>query len=364
MRFGDTQEFSIDDLLLDEGNYRFRKASDQQACIEKIYSSNPTYFSNLMTSIAEDDLGELLLVYLHDGEAVVLDGNRRTAAIKVLRNPDLAPTSALKKKAERLASATNFDFDRIQAQVSEHQDKIYQTVYERHASGNGSRRLSWSAIAAARFRFDQKILDDNTNWHATALIFALEAKNSGISDFIDSKDYSHEVFTRVVRAAISKGIISKSIFSDKDMRIKNQPKKQIEVALKMAQVFLDAIQSKELSLSRKGDSYADANKIDEFLSPYEKPTSSGNAQSSSDGDESGESDNCSSDVGGSDDSASSQNNHGSDDLGDETPDNNKGSKPKPSPKIIKSRELTVAIHTLGSVKLCLLYTSPSPRDRG
>ena len=35
MRFEEIQPFSIDDLLLDEDNYRFTKAQDQKACIKK-----------------------------------------------------------------------------------------------------------------------------------------------------------------------------------------------------------------------------------------------------------------------------------------------------------------------------------------
>lgn len=274
MRFDGIEYFHIDELLLDEGNYRFRKAEDQQACIEKIYKSNSTYFGNLLTSIAEDDLGELLLVYQKDGESIVLDGNRRTAVIKVLWNPNLAPTLHLKQKAENFASKTEFAFDKIQAQVSDDQTKIYQTVYERHASGNGSRRLSWSAIAAARFRYDRQIHDDNTNWHSTALIFALEAKNSEIADFIDSKQYSHETLTRIVRAAISKGIISKKIFNERNMRLNKTPQKLLKDALAKVKIFLGAIESKELSLSRRGDSYADKAKLDAYLiqfEPTEKP---------------------------------------------------------------------------------------------
>ncbi|MFQ6370988.1 hypothetical protein [Shewanella sp. YIC-542] len=271
MRFAEIKSFSIDDLMLDEGNYRFRKASDQQACIEKIYRSNPTYFSNLMTSLAEEDLGEPLLVYSAEHDAVVLDGNRRTAALKVIRTPELAPTPALKKKAEGLLAKTLFDFDAIHAQVSDSKDKIYQTVYERHASGNGSRRLNWSAIAAARFRFDQKITDDSASWHSTALIFALESKHPDISDFIDGREYSHEVFTRIVRSAISKGIISKDIFIEKQMRLSKQHKNLVDDALNKSKTFLESIKNKELSLSRVGDSYADADKISRYLEKFSLP---------------------------------------------------------------------------------------------
>jgi hypothetical protein len=130
MRFDDIESFSIDKLLLDEDNYRFQQAEDQEDCIDKIYKSNPSNFKRLMTSLAEDDLGEILLVYrdADEGTLIVLDGNRRTAALKVLNDPNLAPTAPLRKEAERLKSETLFDFDNIHAQVSEDKNLILRTV--------------------------------------------------------------------------------------------------------------------------------------------------------------------------------------------------------------------------------------------
>ncbi len=63
MHFKTLDTFHVDELLLDEGNYRFSKADDQADCLDKIFSASPTNFRNMMRSIAEDDLGELLLVY-------------------------------------------------------------------------------------------------------------------------------------------------------------------------------------------------------------------------------------------------------------------------------------------------------------
>ncbi|MBD3654299.1 hypothetical protein [Kangiella sp.] len=352
MRFANIDSFGVDELLLDEGNYRFRKAPDQQACIEKIYRSNPAYFSNLMTSIAEDDLGELLLVWMDDGEAIVLDGNRRSAVIKVLWNPDLAPTASLKKKAELLAAKTQFDFDNIQAQVSESKEKIYKTVYERHASSNGSRRISWSAIAAARFRYDWKIADNNQYWHATALIFELESNSPEISEFIDSKDYSHEVFTRVVRAALSRGIISKNIFSEKDMRIKKRPKKLIDDAIDKAQILLTSIKNKELSLSRKGSTYADADKIEEYLSQFnvveEKDAKKEGASSEQSNTQNTQEDSKNNNNTDNSESGSNQNGNTNDEQ---------SSNGNPPPKIPMSVNITSAVNLLGSDKLDQLYSS-------
>ena len=56
MRFDTIEEFDIEELLLDKGNYRIREVSDQEDCIYKIYSKRPKNFRNMMKSLAEDDL--------------------------------------------------------------------------------------------------------------------------------------------------------------------------------------------------------------------------------------------------------------------------------------------------------------------
>ncbi len=272
MRFDKIENFNVDDLHLDEGNYRFKKASDQKDCIEKIYSANPQYFKGLMKSIAEDDLGELLLVYRNKKENIVLDGNRRLAAIKVLDSDKCAPVENLKTFAQalRTANKTKMDFSNIQAQVSDDKKLVLNTVYERHAAAkSGKARINWSAYAAARFRYDQKS-DDTDEWHITALLLKAEEKRPSITDFLDSGDYSHEVFRRLMKAAFNKKIISTNIFSEKDQRIKNTAqKKLLDDAVSKAYKFLLAMKDKKLSLSRKDKkNYADKNRVTEFLSDY------------------------------------------------------------------------------------------------
>ena len=173
MRFKDIKKYKVSDLLLDEDNYRFMAAIDQPACVQKIYSKSPANFKNMMTSIAEDDLGELLLVYMHKGKNIVLDGNRRLAAFKVLNDPDkYAPSDAMRKYAKTLLAEHEVNLSDIQAQVSNDKQLIYKTVYERHAAGQGKSRLDWTAYIAIRKRaFD--IFRQNT---AIGIV-----SNSGIS---------------------------------------------------------------------------------------------------------------------------------------------------------------------------------------
>lgn len=270
MRFDRLKIFSIEELSLDEGNYRFKKAEDQRECIRKIYDANQGYFKNLMRSIAEDDLGEPILVYEEpaSGHNIVMDGNRRTAALKVLNDPDYAPTPAIAQLAHKLGVNMTPSALKIQAQVSSHKDLIYKTVYERHASGKGRSRINWAALAAARFRFDRAMTDDKKDWQPIALVFEVEAADSGAEEFLNSEKYSHEVFRRVVNAAIRKKIISENIFSSSLRKIKRSEKRLLADAIQKCLVILESMKKGELSLSR-GRHYADQRRVDEYLDGFD-----------------------------------------------------------------------------------------------
>ncbi|WP_431198693.1 hypothetical protein ACQ86K_20975 [Mucilaginibacter sp. P19] len=268
MRFNKVEKFKIDDLLLDQGNYRFKEADDQKSCIAKIYSANPAYFKNLMSSIAEDNLGELLLVYKNGKKNIVLDGNRRLAALKVLNNPqEFSPSTAIKDHADHLLKAYTVDLANVFAQVSDDKQLIYKTVYERHAAGQGKARINWSAYGAARFRYDQK-MEGGNEWYAIALLLETENKHPEWTAFMDSGDYSHEVFRRIFRAAQDKGVISNSIFSGRHQRIKSTAdKKLVKDAIEKVTRFLEAMRNKDLSLSRSGK-YADKASVDAFVEQF------------------------------------------------------------------------------------------------
>lgn len=267
MRFEQIKTFKVEELLLDEDNYRFKAAPDQRACIEKIYLSNPQYFRNLMISVAEDDLGEPLLVYQDKGKNIVLDGNRRLAVLKVLYSPEeYAPSAAVKEQANSLNLSNKLSFD-VQAQVSSDKNLIFKTVYERHAAGHGKSRIGWSAYGAARFRYDQQIEEGN-DWYALAILLETEKKYPTWTSFIDSNDYSHEVFRRVFKTALNKGMISRAIFSDRKQRIKTSiDKKLLDDAIQKVTQFLTSMQGKELSLSRSGK-YADKESVDRYVDQF------------------------------------------------------------------------------------------------
>lgn len=270
MRF-ETRMCSIDELYLDEGNYRFNSATDQATCIRKIHTANPSSFNTLMESLAKDDLGELLLVFddAINQKKIVMDGNRRLSALKVLHNPELAPTAALEKKAEILKTQCRVNFSRLGVQISDDRHTIMRTVYERHAASGGLRRQDWSALAAARFRYVED--DTDMDWRVTCLLLEAERQHNEISEFIDG-NFSYEVFKRVVKSVLSKGYINTQIFKSDERGMKVRPKVLYEHTLSTALKILKDMEEKKLSLSRKDkESYADSETIEKYLTTLSKP---------------------------------------------------------------------------------------------
>lgn len=90
------EDIPISSLLLDAKNPRLGTVEDQAAALERLVVIRPDHLRNLAKDIAERGLhpGIDFLVYPNgDGKFVVLDGNRRLAAIKLLTQPESAPSA-------------------------------------------------------------------------------------------------------------------------------------------------------------------------------------------------------------------------------------------------------------------------------
>ena len=85
-------EVCIDDLLLDLDNPRFDGLSNQKDALEKIVVSQGKKLVNLADDIVAEGLSPAHRMLVmeskeHKRKYVVLDGNRRLAALKILSNP-------------------------------------------------------------------------------------------------------------------------------------------------------------------------------------------------------------------------------------------------------------------------------------
>ena len=115
-------ELSIDELLLDQENPRLGATGSQSEALAGIVALSPEYFRNLMASIRDDGLdpGDSLYVVRsddNDEDFVVLEGNRRLSALKVLSNPDLLAGTDLAESVTKplVREATGFDREQCRA---------------------------------------------------------------------------------------------------------------------------------------------------------------------------------------------------------------------------------------------------------
>src|ERR1043165_2849176 len=105
-------ELKVDQLLLDSENPRIGNADSQRDALQKILDDQDQKLFTLAESIVTEGLSpiERLLVLRETQSSnryIALEGNRRVAALKIIRNPqvlgDLQIRSSLQKRFEALA---------------------------------------------------------------------------------------------------------------------------------------------------------------------------------------------------------------------------------------------------------------------
>ena len=162
-------ELSIDELLLDLDNPRLGSASSQSEALASIVSLNPGYFRNLMGSIRDyglDPGDSLYVVRSEDGQDfVVLEGNRRLSALKVLSNPDLLAGTDLpettKKALVREASGFQpLEVEPLRCVRFDDRDEANDWIRRRHTGvAGGEGRINWKPLEIQRFSGDYTTID-------------------------------------------------------------------------------------------------------------------------------------------------------------------------------------------------------------
>ncbi|WP_159122969.1 hypothetical protein [Acinetobacter variabilis] len=272
MRFKNSYFYNINELVLDEDNYRFGFAKSQKECIELIYKDSPESFENLFKDLMTNNIGDYPLVYLDkSGSKIVFDGNRRISILKIINDPDLAPNEKIKNIAKNLnKNDLPFDLNRIGCFVSKNKDEILKTVYERHAAGQGISRINWSAFATAKFRLDRNIKD--SDWRATAILIYLISIDSVSEKITRDPGFSFEVFKRLIRHAYLNGYLHFDIFNN-EKNVLHTESPFFDLGLDLTKQLLINIENREVSLSRGGNYASEPFISDFFAHHYSKITS-------------------------------------------------------------------------------------------
>ena len=162
-------DLTIDELLLDEDNPRLGAVGNQSEALERLIKLSPAHFRSLMLSIKDNGLDpgdSLYIIQANDEEDyVVLEGNRRLSAMKVLANPDALEgtevSSAIKDSLLRAAAGFKRDIvEPISCVLFNDRADARDWIYRRHTgAADGEGRINWGPLEIQRFAGDRSILD-------------------------------------------------------------------------------------------------------------------------------------------------------------------------------------------------------------
>ncbi len=153
----------IDQLLLDSENPRLLKTSNQRDVLQKILDDQGEKLFQLAQDIHSEGLSPidtLLVLKEKKGSSrfIVLEGNRRLAALKFLANPTVLTSlhlkSSLQKRFETLAKTfKKSQVEPIRCFEVPNREEGAKWIYLRHTGENEGRGVvGWTGLATSRFR--------------------------------------------------------------------------------------------------------------------------------------------------------------------------------------------------------------------
>ena len=162
-------ELSIDELILDLDNPRVGSTSSQSEALESIVRLNTGHFQNLMASIRDEGLDpgdSLYVVRSDDGQDfVVLEGNRRLSALKVLSNPDVLtgtdlPESTKKRLVRETTGFQRTEVEPVRCVRFDDREDANDWIRRRHTGvAGGEGRITWRPLEIQKFSGDYTTID-------------------------------------------------------------------------------------------------------------------------------------------------------------------------------------------------------------
>lgn len=148
------QLVSLADLSVNNHNDRHGELPDETAAMAWLLIRHEQHMRYLARDIvAQGKIYEPPLISSVNGKYVVFDGNRRITCLKLLSNPERAPTPETQKFFSSIRSEWQGELpDRIECQIESDRDEIDEILYRRHTgSQSGIGQSPWDDIAKANF---------------------------------------------------------------------------------------------------------------------------------------------------------------------------------------------------------------------
>lgn len=142
------EQFGVEEISLDEINPRLElPAHGDRIAIQELIADNAKRLMALVEHISRtgtlDPSNPPIVLRNSDGTAIVLEGNRRVAALKLLRDPSLAPTEELRSRIVSLVEKHSDEFgggkgpSGIWCYVVASREDARQWIELRHTGVNG-----------------------------------------------------------------------------------------------------------------------------------------------------------------------------------------------------------------------------------
>lgn len=152
------KQININDVLLNTENPRFEKVDSEEEALEIMISEYGEKIYNLAEHITENGMNptEFSAVIKSKNKYIILDGNRRLTALKILNNPDL-----LNQDFEKLKSKI-MKLDRVNIPTTinaiefENEEEANLWIKLKHTGENdGIGTVEWTALQQSRFDDDK-----------------------------------------------------------------------------------------------------------------------------------------------------------------------------------------------------------------
>ena len=202
----DRLELEQDQMVLDKENPRIGSVSTQSEALSAVVQLDTRHFRTMMQSIKDNGLDPGDSFYViddeGDGEYIVVDGNRRLAAIQTLVNPTILKGTTLPEPIIGSLAKIAEGFDQslsagLRCVRFKSRSDANEWILRRHGRGmEGEGRIPWGTLEIQRFQKDRTILDvidfvqsnstyTNDEWQIVK--DKVEKNPSTLRRFIDSK---------------------------------------------------------------------------------------------------------------------------------------------------------------------------------
>jgi hypothetical protein len=153
------QRIPVASLNCDPMNPRIvEKVSSPRDAIRAIFRADPEKQLELAEDIAANGLMPFISLYVAartDGQYLVLEGNRRTAAMKALHSPEIVDDILTPSQRKRLSVAARLKNvpDQVYCVLASDKATVDMWIQRRHTPGQGGAGLvSWGPLQVARYR--------------------------------------------------------------------------------------------------------------------------------------------------------------------------------------------------------------------